>query len=405
MTPGPGLAHAEPSAGSVRRSPGSHLARARTAAEVIAAAASDIEAQQCLPAPVLAAMHEAGLFRLSLPASLGGPALPLVELAEITELTAAADASAGWCLGQALGCATSAAFLDPAPAARVFGPPDAVLAWGAGAVGTARAATGGFCVSGTWRFASGSHHATWLGGHCQVTESDGSPRLDAAGAVVKRTALFPRAAAAIHDDWHVVGLRGTRSEGYSVDELFVADECTLNRDSQAERRCDETLFRFPLVSIYASAFAGVAIGNARAMLDQLLALARTKTARGAPTAMRDSPVVQSRLAVLEARLGASRAFLRTALEEVWDQVAAAGQITADQRAPLRLATTHAIHEATRVAEQAYRMAGATAVFEGRPFEQRLRDAYAISQQVQGRHENYELVGRHLLGLPVDSLFF
>lgn len=381
------------------------LARCRLAAAVIAEASSSIEQEARLPAPVLAAMHDAELFRLSLPGWLGGAELPLAELAEFTELIAAADASAGWCLGQALGCATAAAYLEPRVAEQVFGPGNAVLAWGAGAVGTAEATDGGYRVSGTWRFASGSDHATWLGGHCTVKDRDGTPRTDVAGRPVTRTALFPRSAAEIHDDWHVVGLRGTRSEGYTVNDLMVEDAFTLNRDSATDRRSDATLFRFPVVHVYASVFAGVAVGNARAALDRLVELALTKTARGAPTAMRDSPVVHSRLAELEARLGAARAFRAQVLGDVWRRVEASGQVTPAERAPLRLATTHAIHEATRVVEQAYRMAGATAVFTSQPFEQRLRDAYAVSQQVQGRHENYELVGRHLLGLPVDSMFF
>ena len=405
MTARPELALAPAAAGRPEPGTAPQLAGSRLAAAVIAEAAPRIEEEGRLPPPVLAAMHDAALFRLSLPAWLDGAELPLARLAEITEVIAGADASAGWCLGQALGCATAAAYLEPRAAEQVFGPRDAVLAWGAGAVGTAVPVDGGYRVSGTWRFASGSDHATWLGGHCTVREPDGTPRTDAAGRPVTRTALFPRSAAEIHDDWHVVGLRGTRSEGYTVDGLVVEDAFTLNRESAADRRSDATLFRFPVVHVYASVFAGVAVGNARAVLDRLVELAQTKTARGAPTAMRDSPVVHSRLAELEARLGAARAFRAQVLDEVWRRVEASGEVTPAERAPLRLATTHAIHEATRVAEQAYRMAGATAVFTGRPFEQRLRDAYAISQQVQGRHENYELVGRHLVGLPVDSMFF
>ena len=101
-----------------------HLVRSRSAAAVIAEAATHIEQEGRLPAPVLAAMHDAALFRLSLPAWLGGAELPLAELAEITELIAGADASAGWCLGQALGCATAAAYLDPRGGRAVFGPRD-----------------------------------------------------------------------------------------------------------------------------------------------------------------------------------------------------------------------------------------------------------------------------------------
>ena len=73
------------------------LARARRAAEVLAAGAARIEAAYTVPADLLDAMHEARLFRLLLPRSVGGDELDPVTLAQVTEIIAAADASAAWC--------------------------------------------------------------------------------------------------------------------------------------------------------------------------------------------------------------------------------------------------------------------------------------------------------------------
>jgi alkylation response protein AidB-like acyl-CoA dehydrogenase len=380
------------------------IERALALVPMLSAASERIERERALPDDVLEAMHEAQLFRLTLPRFLGGEQPPLAVLAEVAETIATADASAAWCLGQALGCAKSAAFLEEAPARRVFGAPNAVLAWGAGDQGRAVAAEGGYRVSGTWGFASGGKHATWLGGHCRVFEADGSPRLTPDGANVHRTALFPRDAASIADDWYVVGLRGTRSEGYSVDDLFVEDALTLDRDAPDECRVDATLYRFSTTNIYASVFSGVALGIARSALDDLVVLARHKHPRGARSAMRDSAVVQTRIAELEAKLAAARAYQQQVLAEVWQSVDARGALAMQERVHVRLATTHAINEATDVVEQVYRLAGATAIFESQPFERRFRDAHAVSQQVQGRHTNYETVGRFMLGLDVDTLF-
>ena len=366
--------------------------------------AAAIEAGRELTSDVLDALHERELFRLSLPAHVGGYELPVPVLAEVTEIIAGADASTAWCLGQAFGCAMSAAFLDEDAAREVFGPADAVLAWGAGPQGTAVATDGGYLVNGTWRFASGAKHATWLGGHCKVHEADGSPRLGADGVHALRTAVFPRNRAAIADDWYVMGLRGTRSEGYTVEDLFVESRLTLDRDTPAECRLDSTLYIFPTTNVYASVFSGVALGIARAMLDDLLALARTKSQRGARTSMRESAVVHTRLAELEARLGAARSYQRETIREVWAEVDASRELTMAQRARIRLATTHAINQATRVSEQVYRLAGSTSIFEDHAFERRFRDAYAVSQQVQGRHTNFETVGRHMLGLDIDTTF-
>lgn len=382
----------------------SHLERARELAPVFSNAAERVETERELPAQWLEAMHDRELFRLSMPGCLGGPALPPAQLAEITEVVAMSDASAAWCLGQALGCATASAYMDESYAQRVFGPRNAVLAWGAGAHGKAVAIDGGYRVSGSWQFASGSKHATWIGAHCRVFERDGSPRLTAAGTQVNRTALFPRERATIADDWYVMGLKGTRSEGYSVDGLEVEDGFTVDRNNPAQRQQDETLFRFPLSAIYASVFSGVALGIARAMLDELIALAAHKQPRGARSSMRDSAVVQTRLAELEAQLGSARAYQQQTLRDNWHKVDSSQSITLAQRLPIRLATTYAINQATDVVEQVYRLAGATAIFESQPFERRFRDAHGVSQQVQGRHTNFETVGRFMLGLDVDTLF-
>ena len=363
-----------------------------------------IEAERELTADVLDALHERELFRLTLPALVGGYELPIPVLASVTEIIAGADASTAWCLGQAFGCAMSAAFLDEGPAREVFGAADAVLAWGAGAQGKAVATDGGYRVTGTWKFASGAKHATWLGGHCKVYESDGSPRLDANGVHARRTALFPREQASIADDWYVMGLRGTRSEGYTVEDLFVESRLTLDRETPEECRIDSTLYIFPTTNVYASVFSGVALGIARAMLDDLVALARKKSQRGARTSMRESAVIHTRLAELEARLGAARAYQRETIREVWAEVDATREITVAQRARIRLATTYAINQATAVSEQVYRLAGATAIFENHAFERRFRDAHAVSQQVQGRHTNFETVGRYMLDLDIETIF-
>lgn len=368
------------------------------------AAAQQIEAGRELPAHVLDAMHERELFRVTLPRCLGGLELDLPLLAQVTETIASADASAAWCLGQAFGCAMSAAFLDERYAKEVFGPRNAVLAWGAGAQGKAVATEGGYRVTGTWGFASGGKHATWLGAHCKVFESDGSPRLDADGATANRTALFPREAATIADDWYVMGLKGTRSEGYAVQDLFVEEGLTLDREAPEECRQSATLYRFTTINVYAAAFSGVALGIARRMLDDLLALAMKKTPRGASSSMRESAVVQTRLAELEAQLGSARAYQQEVLRDAWQAVDKSGELSMQDRARIRLATTYATNQATDVVEQVYRLAGATAIFDAQPFERRFRDAHAVSQQVQGRFTHFETVGRFMLGLDVDTMF-
>src|SRR5260370_27430032 len=138
-----------------------HLERARRLAPEIAAFAERIEAERLLPAELLALLHEAGLYRLLLPRSLGGAELDPRRFVEIIETIAKADASTAWCLCQAAGCSMVAAFLKPAVAAEIFGPPRAILAWRPGPA-RAVARAGAYRLSGNPSFARGAPHPPLL---------------------------------------------------------------------------------------------------------------------------------------------------------------------------------------------------------------------------------------------------
>ena len=68
-------------------------------------------------------------------------------------------------------------YVEPSVAREIFGPADGVLAWGPNPGARARAVEGGYVVTYSGAFASGSRHATWLGPSCNVVEADGSPHL------------------------------------------------------------------------------------------------------------------------------------------------------------------------------------------------------------------------------------
>lgn len=376
--------------------------RARELSPLLLRSADRIDELRQLPEEVVTALHQAGLYRMLLPRSCGGAELDVTAFLLAVEELAKADASVAWCIGQASGCAMAGAYLDPAVAREVFGGPRAVLAWGPSARNTrAVAVDGGYKVTGTWMFASGSRHATWLGGHAAVVEPDGKPRL-ADGKPLERTMLFPRAKATVTDVWQVVGLRGTGSDSYAVTDLFVPAACSFTRESPKDRRESGPLYRFTTFQVFGIAFAAVALGIARATLDAFIQLARDKTPTLSTKTLRESPIVQTDLALAEARLRSSRAFLLETLGELWTAAATAGSFTLDQRGRLRLAATYAMHQARHAVDIAYHAAGATAIFDSHPFERRFRDMHTVSQQVQGHTSNFALAGEILLGLPPSS---
>src|SRR5947209_5848500 len=163
-----------------------YLGAVRDIAPALAAAAEEIDRCRELPEAIVEALIARGLFRLLLPPSLGGAALLPAQYVPIIEEIAKIDASTAWCINQNSGCSMTAAHLAPDVAREIFGSPRGILAWGPGP-GEARVVPGGYRVTASWSFASGSHHASWLGCHVPVIEPDGAPRLSDDGTPVIRT--------------------------------------------------------------------------------------------------------------------------------------------------------------------------------------------------------------------------
>ena len=382
-----------------------YLDRARALLPRIAASADEIERERRLPASLVSGLIEAGLFRMLLPRPLAGGEIDPPTFLRVIEEIAKVDASTAWCLCQTGVCAMVAAYLPAETAWQIFGRDRRdILAWGSGPGGRAVPVEGGYRVSGTWPFASGGHHASWLGGLCVVQSAEGTPLRAQDGSPVTRTMLFPADAAAMKDIWDVIGLKGTGSDAYTVTDRFVSEAFSFARDEPSERRHNTPLYRLKTDHLFASGFASLALGVARAMLDAYIILAKEKLPRGYKQQMRESGVVQLEIGEMEARLRAARAYLMGTMAEVWQGIAGANDIALDQRMAIRLAATRTIQEARDVADAAYFAAGATAIFASNPFERRFRDMHAIAQQLQGRRSHFETVGRLILGLDADMAF-
>jgi alkylation response protein AidB-like acyl-CoA dehydrogenase len=381
------------------------VARAEALRPLVEAASDEIEERRRLPPALLDKLHEARLFRLLMPRSSNGIETDPITFFQVIETIARADASTAWCLSQASGCSMSAAYLDLPVAQEIFGnDPRAVLAWGPGPRVKAVECEGGYRVTGVWAFASGGRHATWLGAHCPIFRADGSPRLDANGRQIERTMLVPASEVAWTDIWNVVGLRGTASDQFALTDHFVRADHSMTREFEKECREPGPLYRMSAMTCYELGFAGVALGIARACLDNFVDVARTKIPRGKASPIRDNAVVQTNLAQAEVGVRSARAFLLQSVADIWKQIAAGEKLTVDHRIAIRMASTNAIHKAREAVDFAYNAAGATAIFENHPLERRFRDIHTVTQQLQGRLSHFETVGAWMLGADADLTF-
>lgn len=372
--------------------------RARALQPLLDRDGAEIDRRRELTPDVVDGLIAQDMLRLLLPRSLGGQELPLIDFCEAVEAIARADASTAWFVNQSnVSSATSAAAMPHEAALATFGSPGVGLAWGARhGASTAIRVEGGYRLSGTWSFASGGRHSTWMGAHSAVQNPDGTPHMRY-GRPDDRSFVFRRTDARIVDDWFVLGLRGTGSDTYTVDNLFVPDSMAPARDALQERREAGPIYTIGSTLLYASGFCSVTIGLARRLLDAYVDLARGKHSRASINSMAANNAIQREIALLDARLSAARAFLHAEVRATYD-AAATGTLDVDRRMRLRLATTHGMNEASDVSIAAYRAAGTTAILDSAPFERRFRDAMSASQHLQGMMGHVEMVGRHILGV-------
>jgi alkylation response protein AidB-like acyl-CoA dehydrogenase len=227
--------------------------------------------------------------------------------------------------------------------------------------------------------------------------------MDPSGRPAQRLLLVPKSAATLHDVWHVSGLRGTGSQSFSLDNVFVPDDHVIHFAAEARKQTGP-LYLFTNNGIFGPAFGSVALGIAHASLQAIVDFAAEKVPRGYERSIRESATVQAAIALAHARLEAARLYLLDTLSQVWDSVTRTGELRVDQQVAVRLAATHATHESAAVVDTAYSLAGSNAIFESRPFERRFRDMHAVTQQLQGRRAHYEHVGAYLLGLEAQMTF-
>ena len=369
--------------------------KARDLMPLIAAASDENDVIRELTKPVVHALIEGGFFTMLKTKSVGGMELKPSIFAQVTETLANADGSTGWgsVSKQRLldherisRCEYRPGYFCEAGRDRRLGPP--------GSPYEATPVEGGYRISGKWRFMSGSQNATWLGAHLRV-----------AGTKETKTFLYPKSSATFHDIWHTLGLRGTASNEYSVENLFIPYDRAIYRDDPRDRRSDSPLYRFTSNQLYSIGFGGVALGIARGTMDAFLALPREKEfARGAGKPMVENNVVQSHVAQSEARWRSARYFLHAAADEALETIEERGEMDLDQRTRLRLASTWAIQSSREIVNTLFHDCGSMAVFEENPFERRLRDIDTVAQQGQGRILHYETVGQVMLGVSPENIF-
>lgn len=365
------------------------------------ARSAEIEAARSLPPDLAADMARAGVFRMLVPAELGGLEVHPDTMIDVLSTLGRADGATGWCAMIGATTGSLAASLPAAAARHIYGTdPDVITCGVTAPMGRAAPVEGGFRVTGRWPFGSASRNARWICGGAMVLDEAGEPARAESGAPDVRLMMFDTADVTKHDNWHVSGLRGTGSGDIEVHDLFVpADHCIV---LGGRPRVDAPLYRFPTFGLLALGVASVALGLGQRALDELVDLAGGKVPTGSRRTLASRATVQVDAAKAEASLRSARALMRETVDAAWQVAEARERLTTQHKADLRLAAVNATWSAVDAVDRCYHAAGGSAIYSDSPLQRCLRDVHVATQHVMVAQPVWEITGRSRLGMDVGG---
>ena len=377
------------------------LAVARSLSAIVEAGASRSEEQGYLADDTVAALRASGLFAVLLPRAVGGreadPGTAIEVIAEVSR----ADGSAGWTLmaGMVTNAIAAAWFGDDAVEAMFGAGTDVVCAGQFAPRGEAHADGAGYRIRGHFGFGSGARHADWLFGGFRAIR-DGRPEYLENGLPNVLGACVPAARVRIDGNWDVIGLTGTGSYDYEIPEQHVTAGFAFPLFAAGPRR-GGPLYRIGIYGLTALGHAGYALGVGRRALDELAGLAGHRKRLGADTLV-SQETFQRDFALAEASFRAARAYVTGAFGDL-HRAAATDEITLEQRADCRMATTWATRTAAEVTRFAYLQSGSDGLRNPSIIQRCFRDMHAGSQHLFVDEKTFVEAARVLLGTAEPSL--
>ena len=357
------------------------VARARKMRDVVAAEAAESERIRTLTPAIVDEMWATGLMSSFNPAVAGGDEPSFTEMIETWIEMAWQDGSFGWVgIANLPSTFAAAAYLPDEGFAEVFTAHDNRVTMGGQFFpnGQGHAVDGGYRLSGSWSFGSGTGHSQYIAAGFMPMDN-GEVRWVSEGLPDMQVAIVPRDDITFTDGWYVQGLKGTGSYDYNAVEVFVPEYRTFALFAREPQRGTSPATRMGLMPVTAAGHASWALGVAKSMLDDVEELAATKFRMSDMASLASRPTFQKGLAHHVASWRAARLLVLDAFPRAEAAVAAGEDLTPALRADMRVAAVYATDVARACAEWAHLVAGTSSIREGSRLERAFRDIYTGTQ--------------------------
>lgn len=354
---------------------------ARGMRELVRAEAAESERIRTLTGAIVDEMWATGLMTAFNPKAAGGVEPSFAEMIETWIEMAWQDGSFGWIgIANLPSSFAAATYLSDEGFAEVFTAHDNHVTMGGQFFpnGQGIAADGGYRLSGSWSFGSGTGHSQYVAAGFFPMD-DGEMRWVSEGIPDMRVAVIPREQISFNDGWYVQGLKGTGSYDYSAQDVFVPECRTFGLFEREPRRGSSPATRMGLMPVTAAGHASWALGVSKSMLDDVTELAATKYRMSDMAALASRPTFQKGLAHHMSAWRAARLLVLDAFTTAEAAVADGSELTPTLRADMRAAAVYATDAARNCAEWAHLVAGTSSIREGSRLERAFRDIYTGTQ--------------------------
>lgn len=353
----------------------------------------------------LAAMADAGIFRLRVPLRYGGREADTLTLVRVAAELGRGDGSAAWAAMVCWITTWMAGLFPDAVQDEVFADPDIRVCGTLSPSAMAAPAPGGIVVNGKWGFISGAPHCQWqvIIGILVAPEQQPLPFM----------ALVPMSELTVIDDWHTSGLRGSGSVTTIAQDLFVptARFIPLPMALQGGRHASvlnaqSPIYRVPLLPAASASSAGAALGMALAAKDCFFErLPERKITYTSYEHQCDAPLTHLQVADAMMKIDEAR-FHAERLAALVDAKGVSGDpFTLAERALARAdmgATVRLAKEAVDVLANA---SGGSSIYQEVAMQRIVRDIQAVNlHALMHPDTNAELYGRVLCGLEPNSIY-
>jgi alkylation response protein AidB-like acyl-CoA dehydrogenase len=365
-------------------------------------AAANEQATDIAP-EVIEALIEVGVFKLMVPRVLGGIEANPERLIDVISEMSYHDGSTGWYAGAVMTAgAVSGALLGERAISAIFHSGENPLAAGQAAPsGKAERVGDSYRVSGFYSFGSGSPSARWIVGGF-VLHENGTPVPNEAGEPTMLIGLVPRSTVEFLGNWDVLGLRGTASYDFRVQEQLLHEDFLFNPASAQVRR-GGALYRMGFMALPCLTHASFAIGCARRALDEWRGFAKAKM-RTPTLHANELQTFQRDFAVAQADLRSAEAYVRRTFSRLFE-AAQSGTFEEDLKIDGRLCASNALAVGNRVAQMAHMSATTYALRSGNALQRCFRDLQAGNAHFLTGELSWIDAGKALAGLPGARITF